>query len=375
MFFHNRTVLVVFLSVFIGLVNTVPAEAQEETEWLQALEPMRWTFSRDHGAHPAYRTEWWYFTGNLSDDSGSPYGFQLTFFRQGIRKQVENTDNAWSVRDIYLAHFTITDVKNNSFEAAERISRAGPGLAGARTDNLEVWLFDWSATMKDSTIILAAKHEGMELKLTLKPKKPLVFHGENGLSKKGEADGQASYYTSFTDLETTGILRTHQDGALIPVKGTSWFDHEFGSNQLRENQEGWDWFSLHLSDGRDLMIYLLRKKDGSTELASSGTLVEPEGASQHLRLPDISVSVLDRWKSSRSGGKYPRRWKVSVPSGSINVVIESAIADQELNTEGSTGIIYWEGAVTGKGTSGNQEVSCEGYVELTGYAGSLGGIF
>jgi len=123
------------------------------------------------------------------------------------------------------------------------------------------------------------------------------------------------------------------------------------------------------------MIYLLRKKDGSTEFASSGTLIDPEGTSRHLQLSDIFVSVLDWWKSPRSGGKYPRRWKISVPSGGINVVVESVIADQELNTEGSTGIVYWEGAVAGKGTSGNQDVSCEGYVELTGYAGSLGGVF
>jgi len=374
-FRHNRTILVVLLSVFLGAIDTVATEAREEIEWPQALEPRSWTFPRDHGAHPAYRTEWWYFTGNLYDDAGSHYGFQLTFFRQGIRKHVENTDNTWSIRDIYFAHFTITDVKNNSFKVAERISRACPGLAGAGTDNLEVWIFDWSAAMNNSTIILAADHEAMALELTLSPKKPLVFHGKNGLSKKGEEDGQASYYTSFTDLETKGVLRTHQDGALIPVKGTCWFDHEFGSNQLKENQEGWDWFSLHLSDGRDLMIYLVRKKDGSTELASSGTLIEPKGTSHHLQLSDIFVSVLDRWKSPRSGGNYPGRWSISVPSVGINVVIESVIADQELNTEGSTGIVYWEGAVAGKGTSGNQDVSCEGYVELTGYAESLGGIF
>jgi predicted secreted hydrolase len=159
------------------------------------------------------------------------------------------------------------------------------------------------------------------------------------------------------------------------VKGTSWFDHEFGSNQLKEDQEGWDWFSLHLSDGRDLMIYLLRKKDGSTEPASSGTLIEPEGTFHHLTLADISVSVLDQWKSPRSGGAYPRQWDIAVPSMGIDIVIESALLDQELTTEGSTGIVYWEGAVVGQGTSVNQPVSCEGYVELTGYAGSLGGIF
>lgn len=363
------------LLVFISLIGAAPAGDLQETEWIEAVEQRKWTFPKDHGSHPAYRTEWWYFTGNLYDDSGARYGFQLTFFRQGIRKHCANEDNAWSVRDIYLAHFTLTDVEHNLFKVAERISRAGPGLAGAKTGNLEVWIFDWSAAMKGSIITLAAKHGAMELKLTLKPRKPLVFHGENGLSKKGEADGQASYYTSFTDLETTGVLRTHRDGALVSVKGTSWFDHEFGSNQLAENQEGWDWFSLHLSDGRDLMIYLLRKKDGSIERASSGTLVEPGGIAHHLQLSDVSVAVLDRWKSPRSGATYPRRWRIAIPSGDLDLVIESVMDDQELHTGGSTGIIYWEGAVAGKGTSREHDVSCEGYVELTGYAGSLGGLF
>jgi len=372
---HYRTIVAISLSVFVGLIDPASAEDREGTEWLQALEPRRWTFPQDYGAHPDYRTEWWYFTGNLSDDVGSCYGFQLTFFRQGIRKHSESADNAWSIRDIYFAHFTITDVKHNLFRVAERISRAGPGLAGARTDNLGVWIFDWSAAMQDSTIFLAAKHEGMELKLTLKPRKPLVFHGENGLSRKGEAEGQASYYTSFTDLETTGVLKNHPDGAPIPVKGTSWFDHEFGSNQLAENQEGWDWFSLHLSDGRDLMIYRLRKKDGSTEPASSGTLVDPEGTSRHLQCSEILVSVSDHWKSPRSGAAYPKRWSIAIPSAGINLLVASVMADQELTTGGSTGIVYWEGAVAGKGTSGSRNVSCEGYVELTGYAGSLGGLF
>jgi len=375
MFRNKRTIIAVVLLLFIGVIAAVPAEDHEQTEWLQAIEPRSWTFPRDHGAHPAYRTEWWYFTGNLSDDAGARYGFQLTFFRQGIRKQVESADNAWAIRDLYFAHFTITDAKHQLFKVAERISRTGPGLAGAATENLVVWIFDWSATMKDSAITLAARHGPMELKLTLKARKPLVFHGENGLSKKGEAKGQASYYVSFTDLETTGVLRTHEDDALVSVKGTSWFDHEFGSNQLGEDQEGWDWFSLHLSDGRDLMMYRLRKKDGSTEPASSGTLVEPEGFSHHLQCSEISVAVLDRWESPHSGGTYPRRWRIAVPSAGIEAVVESVMADQELNTEGSTGIVYWEGAVAGEGTSGDHDVSCEGYVELTGYAGTLGGLF
>jgi len=364
-----------FLAVLIGVSGVFIPHARGKTEWSQAVEPRRWTFPRDYGAHPEYRTEWWYFTGNLVDDLGFQYGYQLTFFRQGIRKKVGSAGNPWSIRDIYFAHFTITDVKEGCFKVAERISRAGPGLAGALMETMKVWIFDWSATMEGPVIFLEAKKGEMELTLKLIPRKPLVFHGENGLSKKGAREGQASYYTSFTDLETQGFLKTHKGGALTAVKGTSWFDHEFGSNQLNQNQEGWDWFSLHLADGKDLMIYLIRRKDGSTEAESSGTLVEPGKISHHLDLRDISVTVLGRWKSPRSGGNYPSRWRIRVLSFGIDLYIEPVVADQELNMEEPTGIIYWEGAVRGKGTSEGRNVICDGYVELTGYSRSLGGIF
>ena len=215
----------------------------------------------------------------------------------------------------------------------------------------------------------------MQLKLELKPRKPLAFHGDRGLSRKGAGKGQASYYTSFTDLATSGSIKTKAGGAVITVQGVSWFDHEFGSAQLAQDQEGWDWFGLHLSDGRDLMIYLLRKTDKSLNPESSGTIVEPDGTSRHIQLSDISVTVLDRWKSKRSGGSYPCRWRITIPSEQIDITVAPLVADQELDTRQTTGIIYWEGAVAGQGTSAGRQVACEGYVELTGYAGSLGGIF
>jgi predicted secreted hydrolase len=215
----------------------------------------------------------------------------------------------------------------------------------------------------------------MELSLILIPRKPLVFHGENGLSQKGMMQGQASYYSSFTDLEAKGLVKTPLSQNPIHVNGISWFDHEFGSNQLTPNQAGWDWFSLHLSDGRDLMIYFLRRKDGTIEPSSSGTLITPSGDTFHLKLPDISIEVLDHWKSPKSGGRYPSRWRIKIPFARIEMEISSLVPSQELLTEGSTGVIYWEGAVAGKGTSGGKPITCEGYVELTGYAGSLGGLF
>ena len=359
--------------IFSILLGIGPAQAG--VEWARVSGPRIWTFPKDHGAHPEYRTEWWYFTGNLRDDAGFRYGYQLTFFRQGIQGEISEKASPWDIRDLYLAHFAITDVLKNQFRSTERVSRAGPGLAGARTVGMDLWLLNWSARMKGSVISLVAQSSNLELTLELKPRKPLVLHGQNGFSKKGPGEGQASCYSSFTDLETRGFLKSDLNRSRVAVKGKSWFDHEFGSNQLSANQKGWDWFSLHSSDGRDLMIYFLRRKDGSVEPSSSGTLVEQNGTSRHLKLAEISASVLDRWKSPRSGGEYPSRWRIQIPSAAIDLTVAPMVSDQELNTQKSTGIIYWEGAVTGKGTSGGKAVSCDGYVELTGYAGSLGGIF
>ena len=216
----------------------------------------------------------------------------------------------------------------------------------------------------------------MEIDLELVPRKPPVLHGEGGLSGKGSAEGQSSYYVSFTDLETRGFLRTDEGGEKVMVTGRSWHDHEFSSSVLTDEQVGWDWFSLHLSDGRDLMIFFVRRSDGSVEPASSGTLVEADGSYRHLRLADFGVEVLDRWKSRRSGGRYPSRWRVRVPDAGIDLVVAPLVAGQELVTGGAAGIVYWEGAVAGEGSSSGRRAACEGYVELTGYAGrTMGGLF
>ena len=363
-----------FFSCCLIAVSFLLGPAWAADAWKQAASPHAWNFPRDHGAHPEYRTEWWYFTGNLSDTAGSHYGYQLTFFRQGIRDKLPDRSGSWDIRDVYLGHFAITDTGGKKFRYGERISRAGPGLAGAGTAGLDVWLLDWSARMKGPAITLKARHDRMEADLTLTPRKPPVFHGENGLSRKGPKAGQASYYTSFTDLATEGFLKT-ASSARIAVTGRSWFDHEFGSNQLAAEQTGWDWFSLALSDGREVMIYLLRRRDGSIEPASQGTLVEVGGEARRLTLSEISVTVLGEWKSPRSGGRYPSRWQIRIPSSGIDLTIAPTLADQELDTKGSTGVTYWEGAISGQGSSRDRPVTCRGYAELTGYAGSLGSLF
>jgi predicted secreted hydrolase len=377
--FFTRYGKSIFLEIIVGgmilfMILGCPHQTAASV-WRQAVGPWNWSFPRDHGAHPDFRTEWWYFTGNLNDDAGKPFGYQLTFFRQGILHEAKNPVNPWSIRDLYFAHFTLTDVSAGQFWYAERVSRKGPGLAYASEKGMDVRLLNWTAKMERGRIRISAHHQQMELSLELSPRKPIVLHGLNGLSRKGPREGQASYYTSFTDLGTKGFIRTPLSPSRIHVRGISWFDQEFGSNQLASNQVGWDWFSLHLSDGHDLMIYFLRRTDGSVEPTSSGTLVDLSGKTAPLRLPDISIEVLDHWKSPKTEGIYPSRWRIRVPNSGINLLINALVADQELITEGSTAVIYWEGAVAGRGKSSGKDVNCEGYVEMTGYAGVLDKLF
>jgi len=357
------------------LATLVALPALAADDWKQAVGQRTWSFPRDHGAHPEFRTEWWYFTGNLHDAAGNRFGYQLTFFRQGIRLSLPSPVNAWSLRDLYPAHFTITDVRNGKFLFAEQITRSGPGLSGAATDGMKVWNLGWSAKMAGETIVIQAGHGGMTLSLELRPRKPLILHGDRGLSGKGPGAGQASYYYSFTDLAARGTIRTPDSQMPVPVEGVSWFDHEFGSNVLSKDQVGWDWFSIHLSDGRDVMLFFLRKKDGTVERESSGTLVGADGKTRHLRREDIRVEILGTWKSPASAGVYPNRWRLHIPSEGIDLQLEPFVANQELNTSGSTGVTYWEGAVGGAGTSAGRQVTGEGYVEMTGYAEGLGGLF
>ena len=370
----NEALLIAVLLTFTFLFVVTGWGAQQEG-WRQAVGPWKWAFPRDHGSHPEFRTEWWYFTGNLLGTTGERFGYQLTFFRQGVAQKAGDPANPWSIRDVYLAHFTLTDVSRNKFWYAERLSRKGPGLADASEQGMDVRLLNWSAKMQGNVISLSARHQGMELALRLTARKPIVFHGDKGLSQKGPAEGQASYYFSYTDLDVRGHIKTPASDKAFDVQGTSWFDHEFGSNQLASNQVGWDWFSLHLSDGHDLMIYFMRRTDGSVEPTSSGILVTPTGTARYLSLSDINVEVLDRWKSPKSGGEYPARWRIKVRPENIELVVSPLVAAQELVTEGSTRITYWEGAVYGAGRAAGREVTCEGYVEMTGYAGSLAGTF
>jgi predicted secreted hydrolase len=351
------------------------AAGERAPEWRRALAPRTWTFPADLGAHPEYKTEWWYFTGVLSGDDGGTYGYELTFFRNGVRPEPADPADPWSIRDLYLAHFTITDAARGMFRAEDRLSRTGPGLAGARAGALDVHVLDWSARLDGGVIRLRARRSGADVDLALTARKPAAVHGRGGLSRKGEVPGEASFYSSLTDLETTGTLTAGLGEPPRKVSGRSWFDHEFGSGLLPPALIGWDWFGLHLGDGRDLMLYLLRRADGAIDAASAGTLVASDGTTRALDRGDFAVDVLDRWRSPRSGGNYPSRWRIRIPSEKIDLTLDPLVAAQELVPAVLPSLIYWEGAVRGTGSASGRPLACEGYVELTGYAGSLRSVF
>jgi len=364
--------LAVAFSALMGMGQT---KGLPGPEWKQALEPRAWAFPADLGAHPEYKTEWWYFTGVLAGDDGGTYGYELTFFRSGVRPAAVDPSNPWSVRDLYLAHFTITDVARGAFRSEDMMSRTGPGLAGARTGALDVHVLDWSAKIESGGIRLRARKAGLEIALALSPRKPAVLHGRGGLSRKGPGPGEASHYSSLPNLDTVGTLVAGPGEARRTVSGRSWFDQEFGSGLLPPALVGWDWFGLHLGDGRDLMIYLLRRADGATDAASAGTIVAADGTARGLSREDFSVDVLDRWRSPQSGGDYPAQWRIRIPSAKIELTLAPLLAAQELLPATLPALIYWEGAVRGVGAAAGRPLACEGYVELTGYAGSLRGIF
>ncbi len=333
----------------------------------------QYTFPRDHGSHPTYRTEWWYYTGHLHAKSGRSFGFELTFFRRGIPPEdVTTLPSRWSVKDLYLAHFAVTDLHGKRFHFSEKFSREGLGKAGADEAKLQVWIDDWRAeatTDMPGVHTLVARDDTHALSLTLQPAKPLVTHGAAGVSRKGKDVGQASHYYSFTRLATTGNLMI--DGEQFEVTGTSWMDHEFGSGDLGADQVGWDWFSLQLEDNTELMLYRMRLSDGSSDLASSGTAVSPDGHFRHLDVTDFQIESTGTWTSPESKATYPSRWKLTCPSLDLVLDVTPLLADQELRTSRSTNVSYWEGAVVVTGTKQGRSVKGQGYVELTGYVERL----
>lgn len=366
-----RVALVVFgLLVVCGpsALSRRQATPSMSDGWKRVEPGYRLVFPRDHASHPEYRIEWWYYTGNLSSENGRRFGYQVTFFRVGM-DPIPANPSRWAVRDLYMAHLAVTDVDGARHLTAERLNRAGIGWAGASVDTLNVWNDDWRVRLDGDAHLLQAadRNHQIEVSLRLEPVRAPVAHGEKGFSQKGAEPGNASYYYSITRLATRGTLTL--DGRAVAVDGLSWMDHEFSTSFLEAPQVGWDWFAIQLEDGSDLMLYRLRLSNGDSDERSGGTLVEATGREAPLREGDFRLEGGRQWRSPSSGAAYPVEWTVRVPDEDLTVSVRAVVDAQELQTEESTGVTYWEGAVTVTGTRRGRAVSGRGYLEMTGYAG------
>ncbi len=351
-----------------GGAMTVASAMSGGTEgYARAVEPRDFHFPEDHGPHPEFRTEWWYWTGNLETEDGRAFGYQFTLFRNALAPDAAPRASAWGAREVYMGHFTVTDVAGGTLHASERFSRVALGLSGATTRPFKVWLEDWeTASVGESTwpLRLRARSDEVALELLLEPGKAPVLQGDRGLSQKSAERGNASYYYSMTRMPSRGTVRVK--GQTYTVTGHSWMDREWSTSALGPDQVGWDWFSLQLSDGSELMYYQLRQRDGSPDVYSAGLWVPPEGAGEPVRLrrDDMRLTVLESWRSPRSGGEYPSRWRMQVERLGLDLTVTPRLADQELPVT----VVYWEGTVGLEGARQGQPVAGRGYVELTGYA-------
>jgi len=333
-----------------------------------ALPGYHYEFPRDHFNHPEFQTEWWYYTGNLHTANGRRFGFELTFFRQGIDRHAPSSATVWDVRDIWMAHLALSDIDGNQFFHTERLNRAGAGTAGADLEQARVWNGNWQAQWREGFAVqqLQAVSDHFSFDLSLASAKPPVIHGLNGVSQKAEGTGHASHYISLTRLNTRGMITI--DGRPFTVEGASWMDHEFFTNQLDANQTGWDWFSLQFDDNSELMLFRLRRKDGAADPFSAGTYQDAHGRAAHLAASDFSVMPGKTWTSPATGARYPVEWTIRVPTLGLDAMLTTRLAQQELIGKVAASPSYWEGAVEIAGRKNGIAAHATGYLEMTGYA-------
>jgi predicted secreted hydrolase len=364
--------------------QVLPANRPDTGGFEQATEPANIGFPADHGPHPAFQTEWWYYTGNLETEAGRRFGFQLTFFRRALLPPGETPrrDSDWGTSQVYMAHFALSDIDTGHFQAYERLSRGSAGLAGAKAEPFGVWLEDWrveqmppeggdclSGLSTPCAYRLTAAEQGISLDLELVDTKGPILQGDRGYSQKGPETGQASYYYSLPRMQVTGLITIGDE--VFPVSGLSWMDHEWSTSALSADQIGWDWFSLQFEDGTELMLFQIRRADGSIDPYSSGTLIALDGGTKQLDRDEFSIQVTDSWISPHSGAVYPSGWVLRIPGEELELEIKPLMNDQELNLS----YAYWEGAVQVIGKRAGLPMSGKGYIELTGYSGSMGGQF
>jgi predicted secreted hydrolase len=334
-------------------------------QYQMALPGYRYEFPKDHFNHPEFQTEWWYYTGNLKAADGHRYGFELTFFRQGVNRAGE-TRSAWAVQDLYFAHLALSDLDRGEFYHTERFNRAGPGLAGASLEQMRVWNGNWQVRWEGNRQLLGATEDRFALQLAMEPAKPPVVHGENGVSQKAAGEGHASHYISFTRLLSSGTIELN--GKTFDVTGTAWTDHEFFTNALGANEAGWDWLSLQLDDQSEVMLYRLRHEDGSADPYSSGTYVDRDGKATHLKAGDFQLAPQGEvWRSRWSGATYPVAWNVAIPTLGLELSVRTSLTRQEITGKAKRSPSYWEGAVAVSGRRSGRAMAGVGYLEMTGY--------
>jgi predicted secreted hydrolase len=355
-----------------------------------ALPGYHYSFPHDYFNHPNFQTEWWYYTGNLQSSDGHRFGFELTFFRQGISREATAQKNAWDVHDLYFAHLALSDLTGRHFYHLERTNRAGPGIAGIDESAQRIWNGNWQIQWKNGDQLLQAVTEKFGLQFAMHSEKSPVIHGENGVSQKAAGAGRASHYISLPRLNTTGAIRL--DGQRYQVSGLAWMDHEFFTQQLDPEQVGWDWFSIQLDDHSELMLFHIRRKDGSIDPYSAGTYIDPQGHTMHLRESDFTLQPIsgssdhnavtqgssgnaaanrtgpDTWRSPVSGAIYPIHWRVAVPKLNLELDATTPLPSQELSGTSDITPIYWEGATALIGTRAAAKITGVGYLEMTGYS-------
>ena len=363
--------------LFLPLLLTQPASAQPEhittdDGFLLADRPRQWSFPRDFGRHDGFGLEWWYFTGNVRTQDGRAFGYQLTFFRNELAPKHETTPESrtepaspWRTRELHFAHAAISDIDRQTFWHADRQSRQRPGLARAAADTLDVRLLDWACALRDGVIHLTAGDKDHAIELRCEIERGPILQGEGGLNRKGDKPGQGSYYHSLTRLRTTGTLTVR--GETHEVAGLSWMDQEFSSNQLDSGQQGWDWFSIQLDDGRDVMAYQIRAKtdpDADVQPYTWATVVNDDGSTRYLRDRGVTFTPDDHWTSDQTGGRYPQRWTIEI-DGMQPMTVRTRFTGQELISGAGGDIAYYEGAMEILDTNGDRIGL--GYVEMTGY--------
>ncbi|MGA8659843.1 MAG: lipocalin-like domain-containing protein [Chthoniobacterales bacterium] len=353
--------------IFLSLVcfSGAAAGSAFDAQGWEFVEPgFQIQFPRDHGPHFSFRTEWWYFTGNLKAKNGREFGYQLTFFRHGYRAPSNRTpvSSNFVMNDLIFGHFTVTDVQANQFHFAGKASRGAFAEAGFMDGSKLVWLDDWEVDLNGNFHLKAAE-KGYAIDLTLEPAKPPLLQGDAGFSRKAAGEGHASEYYSITRLATSGAIWLGNEK--FSVSGNSWFDREWATNQLAPDQAGWNWFAIQFSDGSDLMLYQMRLKSGGIDQFSSGKLIRADNSVVDLGVNDFELLPQKLWLSPESKARYPVAWKLRVPKLNLATEIHTPVENQELNLA----VRYWEGCIRSHGTRDGMPIDGVGYMELTGYHG------